>query len=371
MKPIRVLQVIPNMQAGGLESFIMNVYRHIDRNEVQFDFLVHYNKHCFFDDEIEHLGGKIYRFSVREDNRVFKYVRDLNRLFREHPEYKVIHGHMASLAFIYLYVAKKHKIPIRIIHSHNSNTEKTMKGCCKLFLSKFAKKNANIRFSCSEMAGKFLFDNENYKVIPNAIDIDKFRFNLNVRQEMRGQLAVEDKFVVGHIGRFNTQKNHMFLLDIFSEILKLKKDSVLLLIGAGETEAQVRNKVDLLRLGDAVRFLGVRSDVNKLYQAMDVFVLPSIFEGLPVVGIEAQAAGLPCVFSDTVTREAKITDLVTFESLNSSAKEWAECILHQATYKIRRDTSHDIIKAGYDINALAKVMENFYLEQYNINGVLK
>lgn len=179
MEPIRVLQVVPNMQAGGLESFIMNVYRHIDRNKVQFDFLVHYNKHCFFDDEIENLGGTIYRFSVREDNRVFKYIRALNRFFREHTEYKVIHGHMASLAFIYLYVAKKYKIPIRIIHSHNSKTEKTMKGYCKLFLSKFAKRNANTRFSCSKMAGKFLFGNKNYKVIPNAIDIDKLKLLRN------------------------------------------------------------------------------------------------------------------------------------------------------------------------------------------------
>lgn len=370
MDPIRILQVVPNMQAGGLESFIMNIYRNIDRSKVQFDFLVHYQKRCFFDDEIERLGGKIYRLSVREDNRVFRYIRDLNHFFREHPEYRVVHGHMPSLALFYLHTARKNGVPVRIIHSHNTNTEKTPKGYCKRLLLRFANRDSNVSFACSGAAGKFLFRRTEYTIIPNAIDTEKFRFDLGIRNQTRWELGLDGQFVVGHVGRFNTQKNHLFLLDIFSEIIKRNPLSVLLLIGKGETEDSVHRKTDAMGLGDYVRFLGVRSDMERLYQAMDVFVLPSLFEGLPVVGIEAQAAGLPCVFSNTISKEVKITDLVTFEPLTHSAKEWADRILSQPVQTERKDTSGSIIKAGYDIASVAKKMEHFYLEQYQKNGDL-
>lgn len=185
MEPIRVLQVVPNMQAGGLESFIMNIYRHIDRSQVQFDFLVHYRRRCFFDDEIERLGGRIYRLSVREDNNVFKYIRDLKCFFREHSEYRIVHGHMASLASFYLGQAKKGGVPTRILHSHNERTESTAKGRCKWFLSRFSKSYANIHFACSEKAGLYLFGTDDFTVIHNAVDISRFHFEKEVRNQTR------------------------------------------------------------------------------------------------------------------------------------------------------------------------------------------
>ena len=353
------------MQAGGLESFIMNIYRHIDRSRVQFDFLVHYQRKCFFDDEIESLGGKIHRLSVREDNDFIKYGKELNSLFREHPEYRVVHGHMASFALFYLYAARKNGVPVRIVHSHNTDTEKTPKGYCKRQLLRFAKRDSNVRFACSDDAGKFLFGRTGYTVVPNAIDTEKFGFNPETRGQMRRQLGLEDRFVVGHIGRFSAQKNHVFLLDIFSEIVKQNPASVLLLVGKGETEDSIHEKAEAMGLRDTVRFLGVRSDVERLYQAMDVFVLPSLFEGLPVVGVEAQANGLPCVFSDTITKEAKVTGLVTFQSLSRPAKDWADCILSRTVREARENASEDVVKAGYDIKTVAKELENFYLAYYS------
>ena len=362
MNPIRILQVVPNMQAGGLENFIMNVYRQIDRDKVQFDFLVHYQRKCFFDDEIEQLGGRIYRLSVREDNNVLKYIRDLNRFFREHPEYRIVHGHMASLARFYLGAARKRGVPVRIVHSHNTSTEKNLKGFCKRQLLRFAKGEANVRFACSRGAGTFLFGSTAYTVVPNAIDTERFRFNAEVREQTRRQLGVENKFVVGHIGRFNTQKNHMFLLDIFREVLKRNPASVLLLIGKGETEGAVREKTASLGLRDAVRFLGVRADVERLYQAMDVFALPSLFEGLGIVAVEAQAAGLSTFVSDKIPNEAKVTDLLHFIPLDAAPAQWAEKILSADTAAGRQGTPRSLEGTPYDIRLLAKRLQDFYLK---------
>lgn len=370
MAPIRILQVVPNMQAGGLESFIMNIYRHIDRSKVQFDFLMHYQKQCFFDEEIERLGGKIYRLSVREDNRVFKYIRDLNLFFREHPEYRVVHGHMPSLSMFYLGAAKRHGVKVRIIHSHSDSFDWTLKGIIKNILIKTAKYYANVYLSCSESAGRYLYGNRPFIVVNNAINLQNFQFSPDVRAETRKNLGISNRLVIGHVGRFTIEKNQTFLVEIFSEIHKTNPNSVLLLIGDGPLRMRVEEKVERLGLQNDVMFLGTRRDVNRLYQAMDVFVLPSLFEGLPVVGVEAQTAGLPCVFSDAVTKEAKMTNLVAFEPLTHSAKEWADRILSQSAPKERKDNSGDIIKAGYDIGTVAKKMEDFYLEKYQSDGDL-
>ena len=216
MEPIRVLQVVPNMNSGGLENLIMNIYRNIDRSKVQFDFIVHYEKRGFFDDEIESLGGKIYRFSVREDNNIIKYVKDLNLFFKNHPEYRVVHGHMASLGFIYLGIAKKYKVPVRIAHSHGTSHLRTIKGYIKFFTFKLVKYESNVNFACSTEAGKYLFGNKRkFEFIPNAIDMDKFEYDEEIRKEYRHKLDLDGKLVLGHVGRFNLQKNHNFLLDIY------------------------------------------------------------------------------------------------------------------------------------------------------------
>lgn len=363
MEAIRILHVVPNMNSGGIENLIMNIYRNIDRSKVQFDFLVHYEKKGFFDDEIEKLGGKIYRFSIREDNNIFKYIKDLNKFFKEHKEYKVIHGHMASLGFIYLGIAKKHKVPVRIAHSHGTSHLRNLKGYIKFVTFKLIKYKSNVNFACSTEAGRYLFGEKiKFEFIPNAIDMKKFKYNKQIREEVRTKLNIKnEQLVIGNIGRFNLQKNHSFLLYIFNEVVKQDKNAVLLLIGTGELENDIKQKIKELQLENNVKLLGVRKDVDKLYQAMDVFVMPSLFEGLPLTGVEAQASNLKCYFSDTITKEVVISNNIEFLSLKLTPKQWADKIVKGAKY-VREDVK--ISNDKFDIKKMAKDMEMKY-QEYN------
>lgn len=362
--PIRVLIVNYKMQCAGIEAFIMNMYRNIDRTKVQFDFLVHYTEPQFYDKEIEALGGRIYRLSIREDNNFIKYFKDLKLFFREHTEYKIVHGHMESFGCFYLRSAKKAKVPVRIAHSHIAQKNSGVKGVLKNFLNKGFKKYATHLFACSNVAGEFVFGNkEEFCIYNNAIDAKRFGYDINKRVQARKELKIsDDVFVIGHIGRFNTQKNHTFLIDIMSEINKKDPKAVLLLIGEGDLEEHIKNKVDELGLENNVMFLGVRSDVDRLYQAMDVFVMPSLFEGLPVSGVEAQAAGLKCIFSDTITEQTMLTSNVEFISLDRGTAIWADEILKWYKGYDRRDQINIIERAGYDIKKQAKQLQNFYIE---------
>lgn len=364
--PIRILQIVPNMQQGGIENFLMNIYRNIDRRKVQFDFLVHYEKKYYFDDEIEKLGGRIYRLSVREDNNLMKYIKDLNQFFKEHKEYKIVHGHMASLGYFYLHVAKKNGVPIRIAHSHGASYLKNLKGYTKLFLFKFFKIPANIYWACSTEAGKFIFGEKNkFELIPNAIDMKKFKYNTSIRNEVRNDLKLNNKLVIGNVGRFNLQKNHSFLLDIFAELHKINPNTVLLLIGNGELEKNIKEKINKLNLNNDVKLLGIRDDVNRIYQAMDLFLMPSLFEGLPLTGVEAQTSGLRCIFSDTITKEVKISDNAEFFSLKKSSSEWANEIINYSKYSRE---NYVIKNKDFDINTLAKKIEKKYENYYKKIG---
>lgn len=364
-EPIRVLMVNYKMQCAGIESFIMNMYRNIDSKKVKIDFLVHYSERQFYDDEIERMGGKIYRLSVREDNNFIKYKRELRKFFNNHPEYKIVHGHMESFGVFYLNEAKKSSIPIRIAHSHIAKRNNGIKGYMKSILNNFYKTYATHLFACSIDSGKFVFgEKENFIVYNNAIDVESFKFNNEIRDEIRIELGIEDKFVIGHVGRFNTQKNHIFLINVFNEVYKRNKDSILLLIGEGELENDIRNRVNELQLDKNVKFLGIRKDMNKIYQGMDLFVLPSLFEGLPVSGIEAQATGLKCIFSDTITRETTLTDNTQYLSLNMELSRWAEEFLKWNNNYRRADSSYKIKSGGYDIKTQAKKLQDFYCSLY-------
>lgn len=362
MEPIRVLHVVPNMHRAGLETLIMNIYRNIDREKVQFDFLVHYTKRFDYDDEIEQLGGKIYRLSVREDNNLIKYIKELKNFFLEHPEYKVVHGHMESFGAFYSRAAKKAGVKTIIAHSHNSLVEPTFKGCIKNIMNKPWKYYANTLFACSEKAGEFMFGNSPFRVINNGIECEKFVFNEKTRNCYRQQLGLEGKMVIGHIGRFDPQKNHQFLIDIFATYLKNNPKAVLLLVGEGALLEQVKQKVCDLHLEKSVQFLGVRSDTSQLYQVMDIFVLPSLFEGLPVVGVEAQAAGLPLLTSNVVTSELQITNLVDMLPLNASVDVWAAHIDNMIRKMKRRNTLEEMERCGFDIRDTAADLQEFYLE---------
>ena len=293
MQTIRVLHIVPNMQQGGIENFLMNIYRNIDREKVQFDFLVHYQKKYFFDDEIEKLGGKIYRLSVREDNNLIKYIHDLNKFFKEHNEYRIVHGHMASLGYFYLNAAKENGVPIRIAHSHGANYLKTLKGYTKSFLFKLFKLPANIYWACSNEAGKFLFGkNTKFELIPNAINMKKFIYNIDIRSEVRNELNLNNKLVIGHVGRFNLQKNHSFILDIFNEIHKINSNTVLILIGSGELEKNINES----KYSDKIIFSDYRQDSANIHKLIDIFILPSINpDPLPTVVLEAMASAKPIV----------------------------------------------------------------------------
>lgn len=361
--PIRILQVVPNMQQGGLENFIMNLYRNIDREKVQFDFLVHYTRKEYFDEEIENLGGKIYRFNLRENNNIFKYMIQLNKFFKEHKEYKVIHCHMSSIGFIVFNIAKYNGIKIRIAHSHNADTEKTLKGFIKSIIIKPYKYVSTINFACSKKAGEYLFKNKTFEIIPNAIELEKYKFDYNIRENMRKKLNIKnDELIIGHIGRFERQKNHIVLIDIFKKIVDKQNNAKLILIGNGGQESLIKEKVKSMNLEKKVLFLGIRDDVNKLYQAMDCFLLPSLFEGLPLVGVEAQTSGLSCIFSDTITQEIKISDNTCFLSLDNLDK-WVDEVLSKKEFD-RNDGYKNALNSQYNIKNIAKNVQKIYTEEF-------
>ena len=339
---------------------IMNYYRHIDRTKIQFDFLTHRDGKKDYDDEIQKLGGKIYHLPPLNPLDKKGYLKKLDDFFREHPEYKIVHSHLDCMSTYPLRAAKKYGVPVRIAHSHNTSQERNLKYLVKLYSRSLIPKYATDFFACGEEAGKWMFKNRPFIVMRNAIDAEKFVYNLEVAQQKKEELGIEDKFVLGHIGRFNLQKNHEFLVDIFNEVCKQNENTVLLLIGTGELEEKIHEKVRNLGLNEKVMFLGVREDIPELMQAMDVFVFPSLFEGLPVTLIEAQAAGLPCVVSGTITKEIDIAENIAFITLEKSTKEWAGKILKDRY--LRKNELDTIRENKFDIYENVIWLERFYIK---------
>lgn len=355
-KIIRVLNIVPNMRAAGIETFIMNVYRNIDRSKIQFDFIVHNKKRMFFDDEIEKLGGKIYRFSFKDDKNIFKYIYDLNKFFKEHKEYNILHGHMQSMMPLYLFIAKLNNVKTRIAHSHNGDYEKTLKGRVLHYFSRFSKLFSTENWACSKVAGDYLFGKKKFEIIYNGIETEKFKYKDYIRKEIRKELKLEKKFVIGHIGRFELQKDHDFIIDLFKEINKVKKNSILLLFGEGKLKSNIEFKVKKLGLEEKVYFMGVKDDIYKYYNAMDIFILPSIYEGLPVVGIEAQINGVKCIFSNNITPELNISSESLF--LKKDILLWKDEIS-----KIEKlsHTNNEINFGKFDIKLISKKIKEKYI----------
>lgn len=362
---MRVLQVVTNMDRGGLETMLMNYYRHIDRAKVQFDFLTHRQERAAYDDEIEALGGRIYRLP-RLVPWSKSYLSELNRFFDEHPEYKIIHVHQDCLSSVILKAAAKHDVPVRIAHSHSANQDKNIKYPIKLWYKRKIPRHATHLFACGKEAGDWMFSGAPYQIVNNAIDAAAYTYDADKRGELRRQLVLADELVIGHVGNYTQPKNHPFLLEIFTALLKKEPNAVLLLVGGGEEMSQIREKAQKLGIAEHVHFLGVRSDVAGLMQAMDVFVFPSLCEGLGIALIEAQAAGLPCVVSDTIPHEAYLTDLVDSESLSAPAEKWAEKILAKRAIP-RTDRRAEIAAHGFDITTEAVKLQEFYLKAYEQN----
>ena len=369
MEPIRVLHENVIMDPGGIEALLMNVYRHIDRNKVQFDFMVHRPDHAFYEDEIESLGGRIYRtprFSPFP-GQYQSYMRAVEKILSEHPEYKVLHAH-AELNLWPLMIAKKLGIPTRIAHSHNAKTTVNLKYFFFLYEKARIKKYCTDMFMCSTPAGIWTFGEEAVKLgkvkfIKNGIETDKFVYDEQIRIKKRQDLGLENKLVVGHVGRFMQQKNHTFLIDIFDIIHRKNPNSILMLVSDGRLMNEIKSKVHALGLDSVVMFLGNRGDVNELMQAMDVFLFPSLWEGLPLTGIEAQTAGLPVIMSDVITDEVCITENTYMLSLNNCAEIWADKVLSVCGNHIRKNVQKQIIDAGFDIQTTADWLQDFYLKK--------
>ena len=362
MEPVRILQVVPAMDCGGMEAFLMNMYRNMDRTQIQFDFLYHYDKPCYFDAEIAALGGRIYRLGIRTDGNLPHYLRGLDAFFAQHPEYSVIHGHYSGFGMFYNHYAKKHGVAVRVGHSHNTSSETGLVGTLDRLMSKPFRYGLTHRFACSEPAGRFLFGNKPFIVVHNGVNTRDYLPDAEKRTAARAALGLsENQLVLGHIGRFSQQKNHAFLLDIFAQVHARQKNAVLLLAGEGALLASMQQKAGELGLSkDAVRFLGLRSDVPQLLQAMDAFVFPSLFEGLPVSCIEAQAAGLPCFLADTIAPEVKLTDAVYFLPIAQGVKLWADKLLATLPCE-KQNTLAQIAAAGYDAATEAQKLQAFYL----------
>lgn len=361
---IRILQCVNNMHRAGLETMLMNYYRRIDRERIQFDFLTHRPQKDDYDDEIESLGGRIYHAPRLYPQNLPAYSKYMKAFFANHPEYKIMHSHIDAMSYLPLKEGKKAGVPVRIAHSHNTAIDKDMKRFLKLYYRSRITSVSTHYLACGQEAGEFLFPGKEAIVIPNAIEKDKFCFNKEVRLRKRKELGITDELVFGHIGRISYQKNHKLLVDIFAETVKIEPNSLLLIIGVGEKEDEIREQVKNLGLEKKVRFLGKRTDVNELYQAMDLFVMPSYFEGVPVVGIEAQFANLPCFFSDKVPQEVAFSPLTHFISLNAAAKDWAVEILDKV-HKASDRENLKITDDRYDIDKSYVYLENYYKELYS------
>lgn len=356
---IKVLHFVPNLYSGGTENFIMNMYRNIDRDKVQFDFLVHTDKKGFFEEEIEQLGGKIYRFPVKDNYNIFKYIKDLNKFFKEHQEYKIVHGAMPSLGFIYLKIAKKNNVPIRIAHSHTSFYDKSIKGYIKNCSSKLMKYYSTLNLACSNKAGKYLFDKKTFEIVHNAIDLEKYYFNIKNRTSVKKQFNLPaDKIILGHVGRLSSEKNHRFLIELMSKLDKEKYTMVF--VGGGPLERKLKRIVQKKHLEEAVIFLGVQNNVNEILSAFDIFLLPSLFEGLPTVAIEAQASRLPCIISSKVTNEVVLSENVKLISLEK--EKWLKAIQETDINLNRQMLNKEILKS-YDIKNEAQRLQSIYQEK--------
>lgn len=357
---ISVLMVVHEMNRGGIENFIMNLYRTVDRNTVQFDFVAHTNSKCAFDDEINELGGVIFHCPDYRVVNHFQYVSWWNDFFDKHSEYKIIHSHLDSCANIHLRIAKKHGL-ITIAHAHNTDEGVGIKAFVKKILKVNFNSCCDYKFGCSDAANKWLYNDESSVVLKNGIDSEKYIFDVEKRQKYINEFDVGNKTVIGSVARFSHQKNHMYMLDVFAEYNKINRDSLLLLVGDGELKDQITEKVKENNVSDSVIFAGVRSDVSSLLNLFDVFLMPSFYEGLPVSVIEAQASGLKCLLSDTISNEVDITGNVEFMSLEASPQKWAEKLASMLPYE-RKNMQQQIINNGYDIKSTARCLTDFYLK---------
>lgn len=360
----RVLYIGMENYLGGIEVFCINFYRVFNPSEVQIDF-IKFSESIYFEEEICKKGGTVYKLTHRRKNPL-KFYLDLFNFFKNHKEYEIVHIHLNTCSCIAPVIIPKLYNRKVIVHSHNE-----WKGKNKMVKMRHEIGKKLIPFfsdkylACSQKAGEWMFGNKQFTVINNAIDTNKFLFNKNIRTKYRREMSIDDKFVVGNIGRLHLQKNHEFLLDIFKAVYDKNPNTVLLLVGEGSSRSIIEEKIAKLGLQESAILLGARSDVPELLQSMDVFVLTSHFEGLGIVAIEAQAASLPCVVANTVPKEAFITESIQSIGLDESVDIWAEAILEKMNYK-REEENNSVKEQGYDIYESVRKLEDIYRDMVSI-----
>lgn len=362
---LHVLHVFGKLNRGGAESRVMDLYRNMDCTKVQFDFMQHTTRVCDFQPEIEQLGGKVYHVPPFRFWNYFFYCKAWKEFIKKHPEIRIVHGHMTSTASIYLPIAHKKGV-FTIAHSRNAGVDKGIKGKLTKFLRRNLKEKCDRCFACSKLAGEAVFGKEameqgNVTIIPNAIDAARFTFDPEVRKQKREELHIQpQEFLIGEVGRFDPQKNQKYAVEILAECRKKNFSAKLILIGEGPLMENVRQQVEELRLQEYVIFTGLQKNVVPFYQAMDFFLLPSFYEGLPGVAVEAQASGLRGILSDAITTETAMTSLMEFRSVQEPARVWADRIMACGHYE-RQNMLKQMQETGFDVKNLANRLQDFYL----------
>lgn len=361
---IKILHVIGAMDRGGAETMIMNFYREIDREKIHFDFLVHETRECDYDKEIRELGGSIYSVPRYKIYNYFFYKKAIKDFFYKHHDYDIIHGHICSCVNIYFKEAKRYGIKT-IAHSHASDFGISLYTLFTKFVSFRTRYIADFFLGCSHQAGidhygERIVDSPRFSILNNGIKTELYKYNQNERERIRKKLEIDEKIVIGHVGRFTYAKNHKFIIDIFKEIQKMNKNTVLLLFGRGELERQIRELVIKNNLDRQVFFMGVVEDIYNYLNALDLFLFPSRFEGLGIALIEAQASGLPCVVNECLPQEAVLSNDVHEMSLDESAREWGEACLNFIGTTNRSDLNALVKEKGYDISSETRRLERIY-----------
>lgn len=357
MTAIHVVHVMGKMNRGGAESLVMNLYRNIDKQRIIFDFVVHTDEICAFDNEIKSTGGRIFHAPKYNGRNHYQYISWWKNFYKEHEEIKIVHGHIRSTAIIYLNIAKKYGLKT-IIHSHSTSNGVGVIARIKDLMQKPIPRIADYRFACSKIAGEWLFGKYDFILFKNAIDLKEYQYNECIREKYRDKLQFFDNIVYGHVGRFHESKNHIFLLNTFAKIHSINQNTILLLIGDGPLREEIKKEIQILHVEDAVKLVGVREDVPNLLQAIDVFLFPSKWEGFPVSVIEAQAAGLPCFVSNNITQEVKVSELVTYLSIESGSDIWSKCVLNSSL--LRMDVLNELRKSGFDVKTSVNWLMKFY-----------
>ena len=362
---LRVLHIVNKMSYGGIETFIMNIYRNIDRNKVQFDFAVYSDQEGDYDKEITQLGGKIYRFIDRRKNPIQYYKGWNNFLKNNRDKYIAIHMHVSSLTTILpIKLAKKYNIKNRIIHAHSTLQCGTLHKVFIFFNKIIYKKYATDLIACSTEAGNYVFGNNSFDILKNGIDAKRYNYNYDERVKIRTELKIKDEMIFVNVGRFVKLKNHLFLLRVFKKINEINPNTILILIGDGEERNAIEQNINELKLNDCVKLLGNINNVYEILQGCDIFLMPSVYEGLPLACIEAQASGIKCFISDTISKETDITGLVKFISLDLKEDEWAKFIIENCNY-FRTNQYDKVVEAKYDISNTIKIL----MKKYSMKGI--